>query len=168
MLQYAFYCFHFDLSVSSRISLVGTDVRKLVYDGYPATSVLGCDLRQDYIDLGYKLYQDRDSSLIHFFTSDVFDVPVNLGPGSTSHEGATAVPTGQVTELSQLTGSLTHIYTGALFHLFDESTQYAIAHRLALLLKKVPGAIVFGRHRGAVNEGIMDDHLGRSAEYSYS
>ena len=134
---------------------MGTDVRKLVYDGYPATSVLGCDLRQDYIDLGYKLYGDKDTCQIRFFTSDVFDVPLTF-----NNEVADGNRT-KVTALSPLLGSLTHIYAGALFHLFDESTQYAIALRLAALLKRESGAIIFGRHRGLAQEGMIDDHLGR-------
>ena len=95
---------------------VGTDVRKLVYDGYPATSVLGCDLRQDYIDLGYKLYGDKEASQICSFTSDIFDLPPSFNNAAVHGNDA------KITTLSQLLGSLTHVYTGALLHLFDEST----------------------------------------------
>lgn len=134
---------------------MGTDVRKLVYDGYPATSVLGCDLRQDYIDLGYKLYGDKETSQIYFFTSDIFDLPPSFNNAVVHGNDA------KITTLSQLLDSLTHVYTGALFHLFDESTQYAIALRLAALLKREPGAIIFGRHQGLAQEGMIDDHLAR-------
>lgn len=134
---------------------MGTDVRKLVYDGYPASSVLGCDVRHDYIDLGYKLYRDEDISQIRFFTSDIFDV---LPSFTTATEAGHDT---KITSLSQMLGSLTHIYIGAVFHLFDESTQYAIALRLAALLKRVPGAVIFGRHQGLAQEGMIDDPLGR-------
>ncbi|KAL6303743.1 hypothetical protein BKA93DRAFT_817900 [Sparassis latifolia] len=124
---------------------MGSDVRKLAYDGYPVTNILECDLRQEYIDTGHKLYQDVLTSPIHFFTSNIFDVPVFFTATST----------------------VTHIYTGALFHLFDEATQNAIALGLAVLLKRERGAIIFGRHCGLVKEGMIDDHLGRT-RYGHS
>ena len=140
---------------------MGTDVRKLVHDGYPASRVLGCDLRQEYIDLGYTLYRDQDSCPIRFIASNIFDLP--LTPPH-SIPGVAAASPGQVdlksiTELSQLYGALTHIYTGALFHLFDEETQYGLAVRLALLLKKTPGAVIFGRHQGLEKEAYIDDGI---------
>ncbi|KAL6299382.1 hypothetical protein BKA93DRAFT_595333 [Sparassis latifolia] len=140
---------------------MGTDVRKLVF-GYPAAHILGCDLRQEFIDGGYKLYQDAATCPIHFFTSDIFSVPVSFDARS---PGSADIST--VTELVQLQGTVTHIYTGALFHLFDETTQYAIALRVAALLKREPGAIVFGRHSGLEHEGMIDDHLGRT-RYGHS
>lgn len=138
---------------------MGTDVRKLVADGYPAHNVMGCDLRQEFLDYGYQFYQDKDTCGIRFFASDIFDVPYPFP--------ATKVPpapldnVSRVMELEQLHGSVTHFYTGALFHLFDESTQYAIALRVATLLKRVPGAIVFGRHQGKAEAGMLNDHMGR-------
>ncbi|GBE84355.1 predicted protein [Sparassis crispa] len=141
---------------------MGTDVRKLAFDGYPAPQILGCDLRQEYIDDGYKLYQDAATCPIHFFTSDIFSVPVSFDART---PGSADIST--VTELVQLQGTVMHIYTGALFHLFDETTQYAIALRVAALLKHEPGAIVFGRHSGLEHEGMIDDHLGRT-RYGHS
>ncbi|KAI8970882.1 hypothetical protein BD414DRAFT_229957 [Trametes punicea] len=138
---------------------MGTDVRKLVYDGYPASRVLGCDLRPEYIQLGYELFGDADGSPIHFFASDVFDLSTDL-----QHtQGDTAPPRdpATVTDLSQLRGALTHIYAGALFHLFDEETQRELAVRLVTLLRRGPGAIIFGRHQGLREEGYIKDHLSR-------
>ncbi|TFY62294.1 hypothetical protein EVJ58_g3953 [Rhodofomes roseus] len=146
----------------NRTRSVGTDVRKLALDGYPAASILGCDLRQEYIDLGHKLYRDQESSEVRFFTSDIFHVlPSFTQPSVGAERGV------KVTSLSQLRSSVTHIYIGAVFHLFDEATQYAIALRLAALLKRERGAIIFGRHRGLEQEGMIDDHLGRT-RYGHS
>lgn len=144
---------------------VGSDVRKLVYDGYPAERVLACDLRREYIDLGYKLYQDLDTCPIHFFTSDIFALDPIPPSESSPAKVSVPVPTPEVTDLSQLRGALTHIYVGALFHLFDETTQYALALRLAVLLRKTRGAVVFGRHSGLDEAGMIDDHLGRYAAH---
>ncbi|KAH9950805.1 hypothetical protein B0H21DRAFT_721779 [Amylocystis lapponica] len=141
---------------------MGSDVRKLVFDGYPAARVLASDLRREYITLGHTLYQDLDTCPIRFFTSDIF----SLAPdASKSLTAPVRVP--EVTDLAELRGALTHIYVGALFHLFDEATQYALALRLAVLLRRSPGALVFGRHSGLEEAGMIDDHLGRT-RYGHS
>ncbi len=135
---------------------VGTDVRKLAYDGYPASHILGCDLREEYIELGYTLFRDKETCPIRFFASDVFALPTSPPPPRSD-----ALDITTVSDLSNLYGSLTHIYTGALFHLFDKESQHGLAVRLARLLKREPGAIIFGRHQGLDHEGYIDDHLGR-------
>lgn len=136
---------------------MGTDVRKLVWQGYPASNVLGCDLRQEFIDAGYELYQDRGSCKIHFFEDDLFSVP------ATADHASTQPPTelSQVTKLVQLKDRINHFYTGAVFHLFNEETQFAFALRVGALLKREKGSIAFGRDQGHSVEGKMDDHLGR-------
>ena len=134
---------------------MGTDVRKLVYDGYPASNVVGCDLRQEFIEFGYKLYRDRGTCPIHFFASNIFDVPYPIPVDETP---AADIAISAVKTLSQLNNSVTHLYTGALFHLFDEPTQYTLALRVATLLKRAPGAIIFGRHQGLAESGSIDDY----------
>ena len=153
---------------------VGTDVRKLVADGYPGRNVLGTDLRQEFLDIGYKLYQDSPSSNpIRFFTSDIFDVPSPLSlpplPSTTkelpplSPQQQPLILLSEISNLTQLRGRINHFYLGALFHLFNESTQYEIALRVASLLdlSRKEGVVVFGRHQGLEVAGIIDDHLGR-------
>jgi len=121
--------------------MMGTDERKLILDGYPASNVAGCDVRDTFIKIGYILYQDADKCPIKFITGDICKVSPEPVDSSTAPAGLKDVGT-----LEQLKNSLTHIYAGALFHLFDEDTQYAIALRLASLLKRSPGGIIFGRH----------------------
>lgn len=137
---------------------VGTDVRKLVFDGYVATNILGCDLRQEFIDLGYDLYQDRDTCSIRFFTDDLFSVALTVETPSVSPDLS------QVTKLSELVGRIDHFYLGALFHLYDEEGQFAIALIVGKLLRREKGSIVFGRHQGFEVEGLVDDHLGRCVQ----
>ncbi|KAK3325921.1 hypothetical protein B0H66DRAFT_616655 [Apodospora peruviana] len=38
---------------------LGQDIRKLVFDGAPAENLVGLELRQGYINLGYDLFRDR-------------------------------------------------------------------------------------------------------------
>ena len=109
---------------------MGTDVRKAIYDGFPASQVIACDLLADFIALGHKLYDDKDACPIHFFTADIFAVPLSSSP-------VLLIPSekslSDISTLSDLLGRTSIVYAGALFHLFDESTQHALALRIALL-----------------------------------
>ncbi|TFK50320.1 hypothetical protein OE88DRAFT_1660612 [Heliocybe sulcata] len=140
---------------------MGTDLRKLAQDGYPETSLLGCDLRPEYIELGYKLYSDKDTCGIRFFADNILDLPLP------SPFWISTSRIDEVTKLAELTGRLTHVYTGALFHLFDESTQEALALRVATLVRHTPGSIIFGRHQGLETPGYIDDHMVR-VRYAHS
>jgi len=135
---------------------MGSDLRKVVKDGYPSSNVFGCDLHREYLMLGHKLYQDADTCAINFFTADIFDVSTTPSP-----DAPAASHPHDCHDLESLRGRLTHIYTGSLFHLFDEDNQRALALRLALLLTRKSGAVMFGRHQGMNEEGLIGDHLGR-------
>lgn len=136
---------------STHMCAVGTDLRKLVLDGYPAINVVGSDIRQEYITSGYSLFQDKDSCKIRFFSADMFDVPVD------TPAAAPTTPLADVSSFADLTDRVTHIYAGALYHLFDEAAQYDIAIKMASLLKRDSGAVIFGRHQGLDPEGLIDD-----------
>lgn len=129
-------------------------------DGYPARNVTGCDLSKTFLDIGFdRLFEDRGTCAITLFPADIFDVAIGRPTPSASSVGLQ-----DVRALEQLNGRLTHVYAGLLFHLFDEETQYAIALRIALLLK-IPSSdeplamplIVFGRHQGKEVPGNLDD-----------
>ncbi|KAF7980978.1 hypothetical protein HWV62_35782 [Athelia sp. TMB] len=133
---------------------MGTDVRRLAYDGYPAKNMLATDLRQSFLDEGHELYGDARNSPIRFFTSDVFEIPA---PTSSASCAVSEVPLAQVTKLADLQGQVTHMYMALLFHLFDEAAQYEIALKVGTLLRRTSGCIVFGRHQGSeVAQPISD------------
>lgn len=133
--------------------LVGTDARKLVYDGYPASNVLASDIRQSYIDEGYELYQDSKTCQIRFFPSDVFDIfdIPSKNPSNTQLS--------KVSDLNELHDRVTHIHAGLLFHLFDEAAQYTMAFKIARLLKRNTRCIIFGRQQGADKENLNTDKI---------
>ncbi len=149
---------------------MGTDARKLVLDGYPAVNIAACDLRSTFLDIGSnELFRDAGSCEISFFTADIFDIrPSKSYAEIISLAGRASGSLRDVLQnsysskltdakLKLLKGHLNHIYAGALFHLFDEPTQYNIALRIASLLKNAPGSIIFGRHEGKVVAGDIDD-----------
>lgn len=148
---------------------MGTDLRKALLDGYPSDFLIGCDIRQTYIDQGHELFSDsRESCPITFFISDIFELPLtpNIAPPLPS-----VLSEGKLQKLEELKGRLSVIYAGALFHLFNEETQFAIAIRLLLLLRRPSASesggdgpkkvVIFGRHQGLEEAGMIPDWLGR-------
>lgn len=138
---------------------MGSDVRKLALDGYPASSIIGCDIRPQYITLGHQLFGDSsEACLIRFITGDIFEL--NL---EEKEEGkGRNLILSDVTNLIQLKSRVRYLYVGAVFHLFDEKTQLAIARRVARLVSRESGVIIFGRHQGLEDAGrILNDSLGR-------
>lgn len=137
---------------------MGTDVRKLVADGYPADHVIACDLRATFIDLGLdKLYRDRGTSQITFFAGDIFDFTPHTS--SPQIQSVTKKPLSTCSSFDDVVGKISHLYVGALFHLFVKDTQLALAERLAHILKREKGSVIFGRHQGKQEEGYLDDGM---------
>jgi hypothetical protein len=67
-------------------------------------------------------------------------------------------------ELSQLKGTINHIFLGSVFHLFKEEQQIDLARRIARLWKRVNGkGVIFGMQKGMVDgeEGLEKNHLGK-------
>lgn len=102
------------------------------YDGAPSENLYGTDLRQEFIDLGYDLFQDHKTLKSTFIVADAFD------PES---------------PLKQLNGQMSIIYAGSFFHLFDWDGQFAMAKRVVELLKPEPGSMLLGRQAGNINPG---------------
>ena len=133
---------HFHLRLDN--SLVGTDVRKLVFDGYPAKNIYACDLHTQFLELGYKLYRDKDTCEITFFPADI----LSFSPTPLANSSG-----GPMSPLETFRDRVTHLYCGLFFHLFDEQGQEDIAKRLAALLDRRPGSLIFGTHVGSAAAG---------------
>ncbi|KAH6722067.1 hypothetical protein BKA61DRAFT_701140 [Leptodontidium sp. MPI-SDFR-AT-0119] len=107
----------------------GQDLRKLVHDGAPASSLYGADLRSEFIDLGYDLFLDRNRIGVQFLTADIFD------PNSS---------------LKQLDGQMSVVYIGLLLHLFDWEGQRKACERIVGFLKPEKGVLVLGQQVGSL------------------
>jgi len=127
----------------------GQEIRQLLSDGVPASNCYGSDLRPEFIDLGYDLFQDRERAGITFLPGDVFD------PKS---------------DIARLNGSISIIYTGAFFHLFSRPEQLAIATRIVSLLKAESNVMVIGRQVGNTNPGNYTEsgYEGEKERYRHS
>lgn len=94
--------------------------------GYSSRSRLGVVLISNFnlsgfIDLGYRLFRDKDSpSVPPFVVGDVFDTSFFNPAAPLSAEPLNLRAT---TSLTPLKGKLRAIHAGSFFHLFDEETQ---------------------------------------------
>lgn len=118
-----------------------------MHDGFPASRAVGTDIYPAFFDLGHKIWNDADSCSIKFISGDVFALPSSPPP-----------PTSSLSKLEDLQGKAKYIYTGAVFHLFDEAAQEKMARKVAALANwKGKGTFLFGMHVGAENVGLRFD-----------
>ena len=108
------------------------DLRRLAYDGAPTECLYGTDLRLDFMELGYKLFLDREKFHAKLVAGDVFK------PNA---------------ELDQLNGQIDIIQASSFFHLFDYDEQKTVAKRCIVLLKPQKDSLICGRQVGNVNAG---------------
>ncbi|KAI8146589.1 S-adenosyl-L-methionine-dependent methyltransferase, partial [Fennellomyces sp. T-0311] len=57
----------------------GTDLRKLMFDGYPGNKLIGIDQSSHYIQVGYELFRDAGTCPIQFITEDVMSSQIRAG-----------------------------------------------------------------------------------------
>ncbi|KAF2751876.1 hypothetical protein M011DRAFT_491389 [Sporormia fimetaria CBS 119925] len=107
----------------------GQEIRQLVADGAPAENIYGCDLREEYIKLGYKLFCDRDTLKAKFITANILD---------------------DTSALADLKGNFDIIFTGSFFHLWDYEGQVKVSKVVADLLRPQSGSMILGRQVGAI------------------
>ncbi|KAF2095856.1 hypothetical protein NA57DRAFT_78633 [Rhizodiscina lignyota] len=112
----------------------GQEIRQLVFDGALPENLYRCDLHDEFLQLGYKLFEDTPETMkATFFPAGVFDDSSVL----TKHYGKFSI-----------------IYTGSFFHLFDYNQQLAIAHRVIQLLAPKPDTLVIGQQLGNDPPGL--------------
>jgi hypothetical protein len=107
----------------------GQDIRRLVADGVSDKVLIGSDLHQGFLDLGYDLFKDRETLHTEFIAADVFDAE---------------------SKLTQLEGSIDIIHASSFFHLFGYEGQKKIARRVVQLLKPKKDSLLVGRQVGNV------------------
>jgi hypothetical protein len=112
----------------------GQTIRQLIADGAPAENILGCDLEPDFIELGYKLFQDRDKLQSKFLAANIF------APRSA---------------LTDLKGQVDMIYADSFFHLWGLEKQKEVSKRVASLLRPRQGSMILGRQIGAEKSSAL-------------
>lgn len=112
----------------------GHDIRKLVYDGAPASRLYGLDIDTAFIDLGYELFLDRDKLQSTFATADLFQSPTE-------------------SLIQKLGGGVNIAYAASFFNLFNWDQQIVLASHLVALMRPEKGAMVLGRQLGNSEPG---------------
>lgn len=115
----------------------GQVIRRLVVDGADPNNLIGTDLHQEFIDLGYDLFRDGPDSepgyrlTSTFVAGDIFD------------EGV----------LTELEGRVEIIHAASMLHLFSLDKQIKVANRFNKLLALQPGAMIVGSQLGVAEAG---------------
>ncbi|KAI0299339.1 hypothetical protein B0F90DRAFT_1560911, partial [Multifurca ochricompacta] len=131
----------------------GVDARRAAYDGWPVDRIVATDIVPEFWDLGHKLFRSSAASFpAVFIQGDLLDLThVTPGLPSSSLPDLTSL-----SSLNQLRGHVTAIHASALFHLFSEEEQQALAIALGGLLASVPGASIFGWSTGVTVAGYVE------------
>ncbi|KAG9997139.1 hypothetical protein KCU78_g17100, partial [Aureobasidium melanogenum] len=107
----------------------GQDIRRLVADGVPHEALIGSDLHQGFLDLGYDLFKDKETLRTKFIAADVFEAQSKLTP---------------------LEGNIDILHTSSFFHLFGYEGQKKVARRVVQLLKPKKDSLLVGRQVGNI------------------
>jgi hypothetical protein len=103
-------------------------VRQLVNGGAPSGNIYGTDLQPEFIELGYKLFKDRDKLRSKFLVADIFD---------------------SNSALADLNDQVDMVYAGSFFHLWGYEKQYEVSKAVVALLRPQADSMIFGRQIGA-------------------
>ncbi len=154
---------------------MGTDLRKLIADGYPRDSVIATDVvpgaslpcltsiptvtspaPAEFWELGHKLFNTTAESFpVPFLPGDIFD-PAFLEPSPPTYTPPPSPPPplSSVRTLTELRGHVSAITICAVFHVFEtEAAQLELARALAALLSPAPGSTIVGLHNGLREKG---------------
>lgn len=112
---------------------LGQDIRRLVYDAALSENLVGLELRQGIVHLGYELFQDKSELISRFLVQSFF---------------------ADTTEILSLAKKVNVINSGMFIHLWDWDNQIEVGKRMISLLIPEAGAIITGLHFGSRSAGI--------------
>lgn len=95
----------------------------------PADNLYAVDLENQFIDLGYELFKDRETLKAHFMTADLVRRPEAL---------------------KELEGTVDVCYAASFLHLFDYPTQLQLCILVTKLLKPIKDSVFLGRQVGSI------------------
>lgn len=93
-------------------------------------------MEADFYELGYELFQDRDTLKSKFIAADIMD---------------------EASALNVLDGKVDAIYVGAFLHLFDYEGQVKVCERIVKLLTDKKDSVVLGLQVGNVIAGAQPE-----------
>ncbi|KAJ5559812.1 hypothetical protein N7513_002211 [Penicillium frequentans] len=109
---------------------MGTDIRKLVLDGFPPENILGLDIENRYFDVGRTLYnEDLMSTKLRFRKADMTDPKF-------------------ATKYPELKSRFHFVHSANVIHLFGMAEQEVFFRNLVHLV--APGGTIWGRQVGLI------------------
>jgi hypothetical protein len=114
---------------------LGQDVRTLLHDGAPPSSIYGADILPGFRDAGYLLFQDRDRlDESHFIVGNIFS---------------------DTDELARTRKTWDIVHIAMFLHIFSLADQETAARKTLELLKPVPGSTIIGTQTGSLDAGEL-------------
>ena len=111
--------------------------------------MIGVDIQQEFIDLGYELFKDKDTLQSEFIAADIFN-------------------TETTNPLAKLDDRVDIIHASSFFHLFGWEDQKKIARRVVKLLRARKGSLLVGRQVGDENPGEKVRRSGTGSRYRHN
>ncbi|KAG1817400.1 hypothetical protein EV424DRAFT_1624033 [Suillus variegatus] len=109
---------------------MGTDLRKLVVDGFPVLDIMGLDIENRFFDIGRLMYNEGDTPSIKFKQTDALD-PLLCERNAS------------------LESKFDFVHSANVVHLFQTEGQLAFIRSMAFLAK--PGGLMWDRQVGLAN-----------------
>lgn len=103
--------------------------------------------------MGHKLFRSSDASFPAVFIQADLLNPAHVTPGPPAENAPDLT---SLSSLNQLRGQVTAIHAAALFHLFSEEQQLALAMTLGSLLSNISGASILGWSTGLAEVGYVE------------
>lgn len=105
--------------------------------GIPSEQLYGFDLVDDFVDLGYELFRDRDRFKATFAKGDILALP-------DSDKGK---------DLNKLVGPMDVIFCSSFLHCFDWDDMVNAVKRIISFSRMRPGSLVVGKQLGSAKAG---------------
>ena len=138
-------------------------MRKLAFDGVPSENLYGLDRDIRFVDIGYDLFQDRDTLKSKFVIADMMadyaqDTTTQMSgePLADSSGFSSSTQETQNTSIipfSELNGQISIIGANSFFHLANWCEQLQMAKNTVRLLAPIPGSLILGRQVGSLIPG---------------
>jgi len=134
---------------------LGHDIRKLVFDGVPGGNLVGVELHQGFIDLGFELFRDREGGDGEGYGDGKGG---QRGKGGLRFYQGDLLADGGVWDL--LDGGFDVVNLGMLLHCFTWEEQVRVLERCVGLLKTGKGVSIVGITCGTV-DGRVEELAGK-------
>jgi len=134
---------------------MGTDIRQFLIDGAQASNIVGIDISEEYINLGFELFEDKEKTKDCFQIVDILkektEAETETEKGKEDERIITehTVKHGSYEEiLARHGGTFDFVYAGSVLHLLLEDQVIKLLERVKPLLKSESG-IFFGQTVGS-------------------